>query len=129
MGLMPSCGFGSPMTVLRCHSAATELGTLPPVQRFTRANAVSDPSSIHNPFRRPLGVGSAPSRSPLMHRAKVRLRMLVCGANLACCPRFAEGLRGSRVSPVVRAQSLPRLLGVAVRSWLGELAPPVFDAW
>ena len=34
------------MTALRCQSAAKGLGTLPPVQRFTQASAVSKPSSI-----------------------------------------------------------------------------------
>ena len=90
IGLIPPLGFGNPITVLRCHNAATGLDTFPHVQRFTQASAVSSPSSvcnrsIHKPFLQPLGPGSAPSRRPLMHRAKVRLRMLVCGASFACC--------------------------------------------
>ena len=93
MGLMPPFGFGNPMRVLLCHSAATGLDTFPPVQRFTQASAVSSPSSvcnksIHKPFRQRLGLGSASNRSPLMHRARVRSRMLVCGASFACCLAF-----------------------------------------
>ena len=90
MGLMPPFGFGNPMTMLLCHSAATGLDTFPPVQKFTQASAVSSPSSvcsksIHKPSRQPHGPGSAPSQRPLMHRARVRLWILVCGANFACC--------------------------------------------
>ena len=106
MGLMPPCGFGNPMTMLRCHSAATVLDTFPPVQRFTQASAVSNPSlicskSIHKPFRQPLGPGSAPSLEPSDASRQGALADAGVRCRFGVLFRFLEVLGQSRGSAVL----------------------------